>query len=88
MTQIIKEDMSVRQLEDKIRKLTEQKKAESQEEQDLPEEYFKVLEIVGKYFDNHISLKRSGNGKGSMTIHFGSDDEVKRFLKALEDSNF
>jgi ParB family chromosome partitioning protein len=85
---VIKEDMSVRQLEDKIRKLTEQKKAESQEEQDLPEEYFKVLEIVGKYFDNHISLKRSGNGKGSMTIHFGSDDEVKRFLKALEDSNF
>lgn len=85
---VIKEDLSVRQLEDKIKKLTEQKKADPQEEQDLPDEYFKVLEIVGKYFENHISLKRSGNGKGSMTIHFGSDDEVKRFLKALEDSNF
>ena len=85
---VIKEDLSVRQLEDKIKKLTEQKKADPQEEQDLPDEYFKVLEIVGKYFENNISLKRSGNGKGSMTIHFGSDDEVKRFLKALEDSNF
>lgn len=85
---VIKEDLSVRQLEDKIKKLTEQKKVEPQEEQDLPDEYFKVLEIVGKYFENNISLKRSGNGKGSMTIHFGSDDEVKRFLKALEDSNF
>ena len=85
---VIKEDLSVRQLEDKIKKLTEQKKAELQEEQDLPDEYFKVLEIVGKYFENNISLKRSGNGKGSMTIHFGSDDEVRRFLKALEDSNF
>jgi len=85
---VIKEDLSVRQLEDKIKKLTEQKKAEPQEEQDLPDEYFKVLEIVGKYFENNISLKRSGNGKGSMTIHFGSDDEVRRFLKALEDSNF
>ena len=84
----IREDLSVRQLEDKIKKLTEQKKAEPQEEQDLPDEYFKVLEIVGKYFENNISLKRSGNGKGSMTIHFGSDDEVRRFLKALEDSNF
>ena len=85
---VIKEDLSVRQLEDKIKKLTEQKKAEHQEEQDLPDEYFKVLEIVGKYFENNISIKRSGSGKGSMTIHFGSDDEVRKFLKALEDSNF
>ena len=86
---VIKEDLSVRQLEDKIKKLTEQKKAaEPQEEQDLPDEYFKVLEIVGKYFENDISIKRSGSGKGSMTIHFGSDVEVRKFLKALEDSNF
>ena len=85
---VIKEDLSVRQLEDKIKKLTEQKKAaEPQEEQDLPDEYFKVLEIVGKYFENNISIKRSGSGKGSMTIHFGSDEEVRKFLKALEDSN-
>ena len=86
---VIKEDLSVRQLEDKIKKLTEQKKAaEPQEEQDLPDEYFKVLEIVGKYFENNISIKRSGSGKGSMTIHFNSDEEVQKFLKALEDSNF
>ena len=86
---VIKEDLSVRQLEDKIKKLTEQKKAaEPQEEQDLPDEYFKVLEIVGKYFENNISIKRSGSRKGSMTIHFGSDEEVRKFLKALEDSNF
>ena len=47
---VIKEDMSVRQLEEKIKKLTEQKPADTQEAQDLPEEYFKVLERVGKYF--------------------------------------
>jgi ParB family chromosome partitioning protein len=84
---VIKDDLSVRQLEDKIKKLTEQKKTEQPETQDLPEEHFRILEIVGKYFENNISLKRSGNGKGTMTIHFGSDEEVKRFLKALEDSN-
>ncbi len=85
---VIKEDMSVRQLEEKVKKLSGQRPARQQEEQDLPDEYFKVLEIVGKYFENNISLKRGGNGKGTMTIHFGSDEEVKRFLKALEDSNF
>ena len=85
---VIKEGMSVRQLEEKIAKLAETKKKAEPESQDLPDEYFKVLELVGKYFENNISLKRSGNGKGSMTIHFSSDDEVKRFLKALEDSKF
>lgn len=85
---VIKDDMSVRQLEEKIKKLTAQKSTELQEEQELPEDYFKVLEIVGKYFENNISLKRSGNGKGTMTIHFGSDEEVRKFLKALEDANF
>ena len=85
---VIKDGMSVRQLEDKIRKMSEPKKSADDQGQELPEEYFRVLEIVGKYFENNISLKRAGNGKGTMTIHFGSDEEVRRFLKALEDSNF
>ena len=85
---VIKDDLSVRQLEDKVRRLSEPKKPAAEEAQDLPDEYFKVLEIVGKYFENNISLKRSKGGKGSMTIHFSSDEEVSRFLKALEDSKF
>ena len=85
---VIKEDLSVRQLEDKIRKLNSTKSEQEHESQDLPEEYSKVLEIVGKYFENNISLKRSSAGKGSMTIHFNSDEEVKKFLQALEDSKF
>ena len=87
--EVIKNDMSVRQLEDKIKRMTEPKKqVEEPAAQDLPDEYFKVLEIVGKYFENNISLKRSNGGKGSMTIHFNSDDEVRKFLKALEESKF
>jgi ParB family chromosome partitioning protein len=85
---VIKEDMSVRQLEEKIKKLTEHKPSDTQDAQDLPEEYFKVLERVGKYFESNISMKRGNNGKGTMTIHFSSDAEVRNFLKALEDSNF
>ena len=86
---VIKEDLSVRQLEEKIKRLTESKGAKSKSKvQELPDEYFKVLEIIGKYFENNISLKRSNSGKGSMTIHFSSDEEVGRFLKALEDSKF
>ena len=84
----IKDGLSVRQLEDKIRQLEQPKKSRSQDTQELPDEYFKVLEIVGRYFENNISLKRGSGGKGSMTIHFKSDEEVKRFLQALEESKF
>ncbi len=81
---VIKEDMSVRQLEDKIKKMSQPKKTAEDQGQDLPDEYFKVLEIVGKYFENNISLKRTAGGKGSMTIHFNSDEEIRKFLKAIE----
>ena len=85
---VIKDGLSVRQLEDKIAKLAQPKKKAQEEAQDLPDEYFRVLELVGKYFENNISLKRTNAGKGTMTIHFNSDAEVQKFLKALEDSNF
>ena len=85
---MIKDGLSVRQLEDKIAKLAQPKKKAQEEAQDLPDEYFRVLELVGKYFENNISLKRTNAGKGTMTIHFNSDAEVQKFLKALEDSNF
>ena len=84
---VIKEGLSVRQLEDRLRRANAPEKLERNEEQDLPEDYFKVLEIVGKYFTNNISLKRSSAGKGTMTIHFKSDEEMHRFLNALEKSS-
>ena len=86
---VIKEQLSVRQLEEKVHKLLSPKKKEKEAgSQSLPDEYYRVLEIVGKYFENDISLKRSENGKGSMTIHFKSDAEVQKFLEALEMSKF
>ena len=86
---VIKEGMSVRQLEDKLRKMTgSAEKKNVDDYQELPEEYVKVLELVGRYFENNISLKRTSKGKGTMTIHFNSDEEVMKFLSALEDSKF
>lgn len=85
----IKEGLSVRQLEDRIRRLsgTENTQSLTVQRQDLPEDYYRILERIGKFFDNSISLKRTSSGKGTMTIRFNSDEEVSRFLKALEESN-
>ncbi len=83
---IIKEDLSVRQLETIIKKSN--KKVEKNEDKttsELPEDYYKVLDIMGRYFENDISLKRSNTGKGTITIHFNSDKEVEKFLKAMDE---
>ena len=84
----IKDGLSVRQLEERVRKIGKENMASpAPRTQDLPDDYYRVLEHIGKFFDNSISLKRSPSGKGTMTIRFNSDEEVRKFLKALEDSN-
>jgi len=84
----IKDGLSVRQLEDKVRRLGKDGlPSAAPRQQDLPDDYYRVLEHIGKFFDNSISLKRSPSGKGTMTIRFNSDEEVSRFLNALEEAN-
>ena len=52
----------------------------------MPETYYKVLEYMGRFFGDNISLKRNAAGKGSITLRFDSDSEMEAFLKALESS--
>jgi ParB family chromosome partitioning protein len=46
--------------------------------------YYRLLENVGKYFGENISLKRTRDGKGTMTIKFESDSQMEQFLRALD----
>lgn len=87
--QIIEQDLSVRQVEAKIKRMTSAgpSKKNIDAHPDLDDSYFRLLEIFGKYFNNNINLKRGENGNGSITIHFKGDDEVLNFLKALEQTN-
>ena len=89
---IVKRNLSVRQAETKAQNML--KRSDRSEESDekktsseLPDSYYRMLEIVGKYFGNNISVKRSEQGKGSFTIQFSSDAEVESFLRAIENIN-
>lgn len=82
---VIKQDLSVRQLEDKVKSLSKPAKPQVEEEPaDLPEEYYKVIEKMGSVFGDNISLKRNAAGKGSITLRFNSDEEIKKLLELLE----
>ncbi len=85
--QIIEQDLSVRQVEAKVQNLNKEKKAKKEKEViELPENYFKVIDTLGKYFNNNISVKRSEKGVGELTIRFSSDKEMDDFLSALENT--
>ncbi|MBP3202144.1 MAG: ParB/RepB/Spo0J family partition protein [Bacteroidales bacterium] len=83
---IVKNGLSVRQLEEKVKALDKEASAPSAkpEPQELPEMYYRLLENVGRYFGENISLKRSKDGKGSLTIKFDSDAQMEQFLTALD----
>ena len=80
---IVRRGLSVRQLEEKVKAL-EKGVPEEKEPQELPDMYYRLLENVGRYFGENISLRRSANGKGSMTIRFDSDEQMEQFLQALD----
>ncbi len=81
---IIKNDLSVRQAEQKAKALQNSTPKKVENPVHLPDSHYRVLEIVGRYFNNNISLKRDDKGKGSITIQFKNDQEVETFLKDLE----
>ena len=87
--QIIEQDLSVRQVEAKVQKMTSSDTSKKSVEAplELDDSYFRLLEIFGKYFNNNVSLKRGDKGNGSITIHFKGDEDVLAFLKALEQTN-
>ena len=82
--QVIRSGLSVRQLEDRVRALGRSAQPQDGEEQDLPENYYRILEHMGRIFGDNISLKRSPSGKGSITLRFNSDAEMEELLKVLE----
>lgn len=81
---IIKNDLSVRQAEQKVKAIQNPAPKKEETPVNLPDSHYRVLEIVGRYFNNNISFKRNEKGKGSITIQFENDKEVETFLKDLE----
>ena len=81
---IVKGGLSVRQLEEKVKSLGKAPSAPKEEPGTLPEMYYRLLENVGKYFGENISLRRNREGKGVLTIKFESDAQMEEFMKALD----
>lgn len=85
--QAIKGGWSVRTLEEKVRKLLEEKEEKpAPEAAGLPDSYSRLKEIFGS-LGSGVSLKRAEKGGGVLTVRFKDDAGVDSFLKNLEKLN-
>ncbi len=83
--EIIKNDLSVRKVEDIVRNLYEQSKTSKQS--NLSNEYTQLKEHLSKYFQTNIEFKRNDKGKGKIVIPFSSDEELERIVGILDKIN-
>ncbi len=82
----IDEGLSVRQVEEMVKKLTEPKPAkQAVPEIVLPENYSRLIEVLEHYFNSNINIKRNDKGQGSITIPFANDTEIDIFLSRFND---
>ena len=84
--QTIKGGWSVRTLEEKVRRLLEEKKTTKADAPELPESYTRLKGLF-ESLGSGVSVKRAEKGGGLLTVRFKNDAETEKFLEALEKFN-
>lgn len=83
---IVAKDLSVRQVEDAVRKLKNKAEPASGTKTDmpsLPEKFREIQEDLADKLETDVNLVRSKRGKGKIVIPFKNDDEFERILSLL-----
>jgi len=87
--QIIKNDLSVRNTEEMVRKLFSEENIDSKKKavKKTSSEYKQLQQHLSKYFDSNVSFKRVENGKGQIIIPFKSDNDLERIIGIIDKLN-
>jgi ParB family transcriptional regulator, chromosome partitioning protein len=83
--QIVKEQLSVRQLEALVKSHSEARDKKKTPAPKMPDSYKMVQDTLSAFFGSKVGMKRAPNGKGQITIAFGSDEELNRILDQIEE---
>lgn len=91
--EVLKNDLSVRKLEDLVRSMSDKNAVKSTDktkspaakaEQAFSSEYQRIQSDLAAKFDAKVSLKADKNGSGNILIPFISTDDLNRILEMLD----
>ena len=83
--QIEKELLSVRQTEALVKKLlSESRTPKTKVKITLSDEVRNFQSELSKKLKTKVNIRKDMSGKGSLTIPFGSDEELKRIMSVLQ----
>lgn len=83
--EIIKMGLSVRALEQRIRQIQESPRpAQDPVSKPLPGDFPRMVEVLGRYFDDNVSVKLGSGGKGTLTLKFRNEKQLQDFCSRLE----
>ena len=87
LTRIIKDDLSVRQIEKLVRESVkpDYKKSDKQKKVSIPEKYKETPAVLSRKFGTKVSLRRNNKGTGSIVISFKDDDELDKIISIIRD---
>jgi ParB family transcriptional regulator, chromosome partitioning protein len=82
--EIVSDDLSVRQVEERVRRARETTTAPGKNgKAPLPEAHRKLRDQLQGFLGSKVSISRSANGRGKVTINFSSDEDLSRIVEIL-----
>ena len=84
LKKIIKQKLSVRQVEELVKKLADSKPQATISDEEFAESYTRLVEYLEKFFNQDIAIKKNAKGKGKIIIEFNSDEEINQILETFE----
>ena len=84
---IIEEDLSVRKVEERARKINKAKQLleeKGEKTYNLPKEYEDLRIHLSEFFKTDVDFKRNNKGNGKIVIPFSSDEDLERIIAIFD----
>ena len=84
LNRCINKSLSVRQAEELARKIAQGPAATATTDEEYPDSYLRLVELLEPYFSQSISIKRSKSGGGKIVIDFSDDEQIENIISRLQ----
>ena len=84
LNRCINKSLSVRQAEELARKIAQGPAVITTTDEEYPESYLRLVELLEPYFSQSISIKRSKSGGGKIVIDFSDDEQIENIISRLQ----